>query len=356
MPFQPPSYDSIRDAILRDIRSLLPDADIGSDSDNFVRSAAVAASIEGLYQHQVWTYRQIFPDTADETELLHHAGNRGIRQRVAVAATGLVPVTGSPGVVLDAGATIKHVATGALISTTAAVTVGSTGTIEVPVIAQSVGVSMNGLSGAVMLTSPPLGLDAMATIGAPLAGGVDIESPASVLVRLLELLRNPPAGGAAYDYKRWALEIDGVASATVIPRRRGPSTVDIVITGSEGAPSDQVIAACAAYIDEVRPVTAEVFVYAPLIHLVDATASIELVSGYTLADVQKAAQAAFNEELGSLVPNEGLKRSRIGTVLGNLAGVADYELHTPTSNVAPSEVADAIGWIRPGALLLQVFS
>lgn len=355
MPFQPPSYDSIRDGILRDIRSLLPDADIGSDSDNFVRSAAVAAAIEGLYQHQSWLYRQIFPDTADEAELLHHAGNRNIRQRAAVAATGTVPITGNNGVTLDAGSVIKHVASGALLSTTEAATIGASGA-QVAVIAQTVGVSMNGLTGPVMLTSPPLGIDAMAAINTPLAGGSDIESPASVLVRLLELLRNPPAGGAAYDYKRWALEVDGVASATVLPKRRGPNTVDVVITGEDGAPSDLVIAACAAHIEEVRPVTAEVFVYAPLIRTLNATASIELVSGYTLAEVQASAQAAYKEELNTLEPNVGFKRNRIGTILGNLAGVADYNVITPSSNVSPTDVANAVGWIRPGTLTLQVFS
>lgn len=356
MPFQPPSYDSIRDGILRDISSLLPDADIGSDSDNFVRSAAVAASIEGLYQHQAWLYRQIFPDTADEAELLHHAGNRNIRQRTAVAATGTAQITGAPGVTLNSGSTLKHVVSGALLSATSAATIGKSGSVQVPVMAQSVGSSMNELSGAAILTSPPLGIDAQVTISSALAGGSDIESPASVLVRLLELLRNPPAGGAAYDYKRWALEVDGVASATVLPKRRGPNTVDVVITGQDGAPSDQVIAACAAHIDEVRPVTAEVFVYAPLIKTVTATAKIELASGYTLADVQAQAQVAYEEELGLLVPNAPLKRNRIGTILGNLPGVTDYLLVTPSSNVPATDVAGAVGWIRPGAITLELLA
>lgn len=356
MPFQPPNYDSIRDGILRDIRSLLPDADIGSDSDNFIRSAAVAAAIEGLYQHQAWLHRQIFPDTADEAELLRHAGSRNIRQRAPVAATGTLQISGTTGVELNAGSVVKHVATGALLNTTAVSKVEVSGVAQVSVVAQTAGVSMNGLSGQAILTTPPLGIDAMATISSSLTGGSDIESPASVLVRLLELLRNPPAGGASYDYKRWALEVDGVASATILPKRRGPNTVDVVITGEDGAPSELVIAACAAHIEEVRPVTAEVFLYAPLILTLNATASVELVSGYTLADVQAAAQAAYNEELGALEPNVGFKRNRIGTILGNLAGVADYEVLTPASNVSPSDVEGAVGWIRPGSLTLQVFS
>ncbi len=353
MPFQPPSYDSIRDSILRDIRSLLPDSDVGSDSDNFIRSAAVAAAIEGLYQHQAWIYRQIFPDTADEAEMLHHAGNRNIRQRAAVASTGMVQLNGTEGVSLNIGSTLKHVASGALLNTSEAATIGVSGNVQVHVIAQAVGADMNGLTGAVMLTSPPLGIDAMASISTPLTGGSDIESPASVLVRLLDLLRNPPAGGAEYDYRRWALEVDGVASVIILPKRRGPNTVDVVITGQDGAPSDQVITACATYIDSVRPVTAEVFVYGPLIKTLDAKAKVELARGYTLADVQAAAQSAYTEELTALKPDVNFKRNRIGVVLGNLAGVVDYELIEPQSNITATDIDGAIGWIRPGTLSLE---
>ncbi|KTT63624.1 tail protein [Pseudomonas oryzihabitans] len=356
MAFTPPSYESIRDGILRDIRSQLPDADIGSDSDNFIRSAAVAAAIEGLYQHQAWIYRQIFPDTSDEAELLHHAANRGLQQKAAVAATGVVTITGTQGTSLPQGATLKHAASAVVFVSTAAVTVGASASARVPVVAQTTGAAVNGLSGAVLVTSPPLGIDAMASLSTATTGGADVESPAAMLVRLLELLRNPPAGGASYDYKRWAKEVDGVADATVLPKRRGPDTVDVVITGANGAPSDQVIAACAAHIDALRPVTAEVFVYAPLIRTVDATANIELASGYTLADVQKIAQTAYSEELSTLVPGALLKRSRIGTVLGNLAGVADYSVVTPTGNVAATDVPGAVGWIRPGTLTLGLLS
>lgn len=356
MAFTPPSYETIRDGILRDIRSQLPDADIGSDSDNFIRSAAVAAAIEGLYQHQAWVYRQIFPDTSDDAELLHHAANRGLQQKAAVAATGIVSITGTQGITLPLGATFKHVASAIVLVSTAAVTIDASGTGLVPVIAQTTGVAMNALAGAVLVTSSPLGIDAMASLSTATTGGSDIESPAALLVRLLELLRNPPAGGASYDYKRWAKEVDGVADATVLPKRRGPDTVDVVITGANGSPSDQVIAACAAYIDNLRPATAEVFVYAPLIRTVNATANIELASGYTLADVQKAAQTAYSEELSSLAPGALLKRSRIGTVLGNLAGVADYTVLTPTGNVAATDVPGAVGWIRPGTLTLGLMS
>lgn len=74
MAFTVEGLDAILRGILRDIRNLQAEADIGPDSDNYVRSAGVASAIEGLYQKLAWVYRQIFADTADEEELLHAAG------------------------------------------------------------------------------------------------------------------------------------------------------------------------------------------------------------------------------------------------------------------------------------------
>ena len=90
MAFSAPALEGILAGILRDIRNLQPEADIGTDSDNYARSAAVAAAIEGLYQKLAWLYRQIFPDTADEEELVHAAAIRGVLRKSSVAATGTV--------------------------------------------------------------------------------------------------------------------------------------------------------------------------------------------------------------------------------------------------------------------------
>ncbi|WP_282339380.1 baseplate J/gp47 family protein [Pseudomonas sp. PS02288] len=354
MAFTAPTYETLRDAILREIVSQLPDADITSDSDNFARSAAVAAVVEGIYQKLAWLYRQIFPDLSDDEELLHHAAIRGLTQKAATAATGIASITGTAGSTLLSGAQFRHVASGELLTSTADATLGVNGSAAVALVSQSKGLALNALDGAVLLTSPPLGIDASATLSAALTGGTDAETMASLLGRLLDIIRNPPAGGAKYDYRRWALEVDGVATATILPKRRGPNTVDVVITASDGAPSAEVIAACAAHIDEVCPVTAEVFVYAPLLTVVDVVAQVELADGYLLPDVQSAAEAAWAQSVGALLPGDVLKRSRIETIIANLAGVVDRTVISPTGNVAATSVAGAVGWIRPGAITLEL--
>ncbi|WP_095157194.1 baseplate J/gp47 family protein [Pseudomonas sp. Irchel 3E13] len=352
MAFAAPGLDAILRNILRDIRNLQAEADIGPDSDNYVRSAAVASAIEGLYQKLAWLYRQIFPDTADEEELVHAAALRGVVRKDPVAAAGTAILKGAPGVGLLLGASLRHVATGAVFTAKANTKLGVDGTASVVVEAETVGLSMNDLTGALTVTSPPLGMDANAAFEGETAGGEDQETVESLLARFLDILQSPPAGGAEYDFRRWALEVEGVTGALVIPRRRGGGTIDVVITASEGIPSEAVIAACLSHIQGQCSVIADVWVYAPTIRTVSAAANVELADGYTLADVQAAAQRAYDALLKALKPREGLKRSQIEGLISNLAGVVDRSVTAPAGNIAASDDPALIGWIRPGALTL----
>lgn len=356
MSFSSPSLEQILANILRDIRNLQSEADIEIDSDHYVRSAAVAAAIEGLYQKLAWLYRQIFPDTADEEELLHAAAIRGLRLKEPVAASGTAAVKGIEGVELLQGATLKHVVTGEVFSATSNATIGADSKGVVTITAQTLGRSLNGLDGNLIITSPPLGMDASAVFVGKTSGGEDREKPESLLARLLELIQRPPAGGADYDYKRWAKEVDGIADAWVLPRRRGAGTVDVVVIGSEGAPSSQAIEQCQAHIEQECSVIADVWVFAPLIKTVDSTATVELAKGYQLVDLQAAAQQAYKALVGRLAPREMLKRSHIEAMINNLAGVADRAVLTPVTNVQASDASESIGWIRPGMITLELMT
>lgn len=354
MAYSGRSLDAILRDILRDIRNLQAEADIGPDSDNYVRSAAVASAIEGLYQKLAWVYRQIFPDTADEEELVRSAALRGVLRKDPVASTGTAALKGTPGVELLLGAALKHVVTGELFTAKSSAKIGTDSTATVLVEAQTVGVALNDLTGSLVLTSPPLGMDAAATFVGKTTGGEDQETIESLLARYLDILREPPAGGAEYDYRRWALEVEGVADALVISKRRGGGTVDIVITGTTGLPSAEVIAACKAHIESICSVITDLWVYAPTIRTVDSGGKVELAEDFTLAEVQAAGQKAYNILLGALKPGETLKRSQIEAMISNLAGVLDRAVTTPAGNVKASDDPALIGWIRPGVLTLEL--
>lgn len=107
MPYVAPTFDAIRSRALRDIRALLPDADITSDSDNHVRASSVSAIAEGIHQQASWTARQIFPDTADFEELKKHAASRDVYQKSATTAGAGVSLTGTAGKVVPAASTLR---------------------------------------------------------------------------------------------------------------------------------------------------------------------------------------------------------------------------------------------------------
>ncbi|KES10430.1 hypothetical protein (DUF2349) [Snodgrassella alvi SCGC AB-598-O11] len=76
-----PTFEEIRNAILRDTVSLNPEADISSDSDNYIRASSLASCATGQYAHQAWILKQFFPDTADSDYLERHCNLRGIRRK-----------------------------------------------------------------------------------------------------------------------------------------------------------------------------------------------------------------------------------------------------------------------------------
>ncbi|TXG76829.1 MAG: phage tail protein, partial [Rhodocyclaceae bacterium] len=130
MSFVTPDYQAIRDAILRDIANQVPAASVGPDSDFTVRANATGAAVEGLYQHQQWIVRQLFPDTSDSDYLERHAGLRGITRKAATVATGAITFSGTPGasVALGTSATAPD---GTIYVTTVAGTVGVGGTVVI---------------------------------------------------------------------------------------------------------------------------------------------------------------------------------------------------------------------------------
>lgn len=348
MPFITPTFEDIRSDILRDIKNLNPDADTGVDSDLYIRASASASVATGIYQYQGWIVRQIFPDTADTEFLEWHARTRGLYRKSATTASGFMSVTGEPGVSAAAGYTVTR---GALTwTTTAEATLDSDGNGTVAASYSTSGAAGNttaATSGT--FTSTPTGFDSTVIIGV-MAGGTDAESDGELLARLLDIIRRPPAGGNKYDYRRWAMAVDGVTAAYVYPLRRGLGTVDVVITSADGAPSAEIIAAVQAYIDDQRPVTAkDCLVLAPTFKTVDIDVRIS-VSGVTLADAIANIIAAITDYIARLAPGEAFIKSQAEMIVSQVTGVIDRNMLAPTGNIYPVVDESVVEWIRTGEL------
>lgn len=335
MPFNTPSFETIRDQYLNQVRNLQPGASTGPDSDHYVRACAVASVAEQLYSHQQWVYRQFFPDLADADNLERMAARRGVPRQTAQQAAGSVRLFGAPGTVVPAGATVST--TSMSYTTTAAVTIGGGGSGDVAATADRVG-EVGNVSAAVAadVAGAPASVSSAQVVS--MTGGADDEAMAALLDRFLAVLSQPAQGGNANDYKVWALEVPGVRRAKVFPLRRGTGTVDVVPLPDVGMPSAQLLADVQAHIDSLKPVGMGVAGFravAPAQVPVPVTGQVRLTPGHTLAQVQATASVALGKLFADIEPGDTVYLAKVVATVANVDGVADVVLTSPAANVVP---------------------
>ncbi|MCX8748066.1 baseplate J/gp47 family protein [Snodgrassella sp. B3088] len=339
-----PTFEEIRQAILRDMVSLNPETDVSSDSDNYIRASSLASCATGQYAHQAWILKQFFPDTADTDFLERHCNLRGIRRKNATSASGTVIAHGIPQASIDADLQIK--CGERLYTVLEKAYIKEDGTVVLSIRSLEPGVISNQHNKTAQFMAAPVGVSSD-LVNLDVTGGTDVESDNSLLNRLLDLLRRPPAGGNQYDYKAWALSVDGVTSAYVYPLRRGLGTVDVVITSGDNVPSDDIVSKVQNYIDSVRPVTAKnSMVVKPDVTKVDIEVKVSL-SGGTFDKAANDIKQALQEHFSALKPGDSVIASQLEAVISDVTSVTDRKMTLPKGNLV-AETNKKIEWFMLG--------
>lgn len=365
MPLTIPAQADLAETYLEEVSNQLPDADtadgadVSEDSDYAVRANATASVAWGCYQYAAWVLRQAFPDTADTDYLMMHARLRGLTKKQATAAGGSVTLAGTKETALASGLQFRIKGNSTLYQTTAAGALDDNGTATIAAKATTAGTSGNLAAGVTgTLVSAPSGVDSTVTV-VSMTGATDVETDDELLTRLLDVMRQPAAGGNAHDYKVWAESINGVSGAWVFPLRRGLGTVDVVITATDGLPSDETLAAVQNYIDSVRPVgpgEASCQVLAPTEKTVDVTVAVGISDDTTLEVVTESITTSLNNWFAALIPGQEAIVTQIGALISDTAGVLDYSITAPTGNVSPIVSEMVVEWVRPGAFSITQLS
>lgn len=347
-----PNLEEIRASLLRDYQTYYPNADTSEDSDAYARASSLAACAEGIYAHQKWLIKQFFPDTADTEFLEKHAGLRGLRRRNATYAAGKgATVSGNPDAVIAVGLQIKT-EDGRFYETTESAVIPASGSVIVAVRSLATGAAQNiktATKGSFM--AAPVGVSTDVVLN-DVVGATNAESDSSLLERLLNKIRRPAAGGNKYDYKDWALEVDGVEQAYVYPLRRGLGTVDIAITADNGVPSDDTVRRAQEYIDQERPVTAkESKVVKPDVTKINFNIQVK-ISGVALNDIKIAISNALTDYFNGLIPGDDLIVSQCEAVVSDLIGVVDRRFIAPNAN-RKADVINKIEWFRLGEITVM---
>ncbi len=175
------------------------------------------------------------------------------------------------------------------------------------------------------------------------AGGADAETDDSLLERLNTRLQTPAASGNAYQYRQWALEVDGVGDARVLPLWDGAGTVKVLLVDADKQPVDSgVTDACAAYIAAEAPIGAAVTVESATALTVNVAAAVSIDSSTTLEIVEAALESSLDAYLRGLA-FEGytLLYNRVAFLLLDIDGVVDYTALTVNGGTANITIGDS---------------
>lgn len=334
MPFARPTLTDLIDRVITDISSRVT----GVDSAVLRRSLlgivgqSEAGAVHMLYGYLDWIAKQSIIDTAEKEYLERWAAIWKVIRKTAGFAGGQVAFSGNAGSTILNG-TIVQRQDGVQYKVIGDAVFGG-GPLIVPVLALEAGEAGNFGSGLpIFLLSPIAGVQSTGTTTTKLEGGVDVESDERLLARLLARIQQPPHGGASFDYEQWALEVAGVTRVWVYPLQMGAGTVTVLFVCDEDVsiiPSPAKVAEVQAYINARRPVTAEVFVAAPI--------ADPLNMNIKLSPNTTAVQNAVRAELADLIdrdsaPGGPILISRLREAVSLAAGENNNQIVTPTADV-----------------------
>lgn len=353
MPFARPTLPELIDRVTTDISGRVT----GVQSAVLRRSLlgiigrSEAGAVHMLYGFLEWAAKQAIIDTAEKEYLERWAAIWKVFRKPAKFSTGDALLAGAVGSPVPAGTIVQRqdgvqyrvLADGEFASTT----------LQVTVVALEAGADGDCPAGTpLFLFSPVPGVQSTGSAATDIDGGLDVETDPQLLNRLLKRIRQPPHGGASSDYELWALEVAGVTRVWVYPLQMGAGTVTVLFVcdgESNIIPDAAKVAEVQAYINERAPVTAEVFVAAPVPDPLDMAVK--------LSPNTAAVQAAVRAEVADLIvrdakPGSPTLISRLREAVSIAAGESDNTITFPTADVTHAAGHMAV----PGTITFSSFT
>jgi uncharacterized phage protein gp47/JayE len=319
---------------------------------------AVASSIAGLYQLIRTVSGALFIQTAEGTWLDLKAREVGIRRLAAKKArVRLTFGRGAPATqdtlipagtivrsrkdaqgrslrfVTDEAATLATGQSSAVVIATAeeAGTIGNVGPGTISLIVTTV----SGIE--TVINQDVGGLSYLAQEGA------DAESDRAFRERAIGKWDTLGVGGTRGAYHAWAMGVPGVQAAMVLDDAPyGPGTVGVVVLGTDGAPTPQLLQDVRDYIRPRQPLTAQLVVSSATITPVSLTLTVWRFATADQATVEAAVRLALQGYSDALQLGEGLIRARLVAAVMAVDGVYNVTVDAPTADVpaTPAEYLD----------------
>lgn len=279
----------------------------------------------------------MFPQYAWEEWLDLHGQSVGLLRRNAAYAFGYVTVSGEDEVSVPMGTVFCTPATessAAIEFVTSETKVIQDGTAQIPVTAFEAGSHYNVAAGTITLSLRPIrGVTGITNLEA-ITGGAEGEADDTFRDRIMDanFAKGTNFVGNISDYRRWAMEVSGVGSVTVIPTWDGPGTVKIVVIDTEGHPANERIIkdvfdhimAPEDPFERKAPIGVELTVSAPTTGTIQYRASVILKEDARMDDVKSEFGQLVADYYNKAKEEEILRYSRIYSILSETPGVLDF--------------------------------
>ncbi|HSZ92361.1 MAG TPA: baseplate J/gp47 family protein [Acetobacteraceae bacterium] len=319
-----------------DIEANLPGAFARLPQSNLDALSCMSAGMADEQLESIDYYaKQIHVTTATGVWLSRHGSEWGVFRKEATRATGTLRIAVAANTTVPAGSLFQTAAR-IRVRTTAVGSSVPAGTVDIATEAIETGPSGNLATGTELDTVNPVAGVTGAVVAIPgFAGGNPREGIEAYRGRILSRIQKPPQGGAQHDYEAWMLAYPGCTRAWCSPREQGSGTVvnRFAMDGTYqgGIPTAAEVARMTQWLDERRPVTAEVFVYAPTPRAIDVTVR-------DLVPNTPAVQQAVLDELNDMLlregaPGEVMHRSWFWEAVSVAAGERSHTIDAPATDV-----------------------
>ncbi len=248
----------------------------------------------------------------------------GISRKKATKSSGYVLITGDIGSVISEGELVSSDTINFIAQETK--TIEGIDPVVVLVECEKEGVVGNVPVGAIQYF--PITISGVKTVTNDkiFSNGYEEESDQELLERYYDNVKTPSTSGNVYHYRNWAKEEDGVGEATVFPTWDVNGSVKVIVidSNSRAINDPDMMAKIVDRIEKNRPIGANVTVESGEEVSIRVSASVKLIQGYSIGQVQSEFVTALEEYFKDIAFVENyVSYARIGNVLLGITGVKD---------------------------------
>lgn len=278
----------------------------------------------------------ILPEYSYGDILDGHARQRALTRRAAKAATGEITITGTANTVIPEGSLFSTASVNGEPSveyeTTESATIPGSLSVTVPIRCREAGVIGNTAANTIIFGSLS-GIESI-TNENEVAGGIEEESDEALIERIMDYDKSQGDNfvGSYSDYKRWAMSVEGVGSATVESAKDDSGLVKIIITDSNGQPATELL--CEKVYNYIMspddpearlaPINAILSVEKPSTMSIFVKATVELTKDATIESAKDSFISKLTAYLPTAMEDKEIKYTKIFSALSSSDGVNDF--------------------------------